>query len=61
MSEQKIILNSALCRNCGDTLISQHVHDFKLCQCKMIGVDGGREYLKRIGDPSSIVELSKFA
>ena len=61
MPGQKIILNSASCRNCGDTLISRHAHDFKMCQCKMIGVDGGHEYLKRIGNSSSIVELSKFA
>lgn len=45
----KIILNSIKCLHCGDKLISDHHHDFKFCKCKSVAVDGGENYLRRIG------------
>lgn len=47
---KKIIRNSAKCLKCGDEIVSTDVHDFKWCSCKNIAVDGGNEYLKRVGD-----------
>jgi hypothetical protein len=29
------------CKKCNETIESKHVHDFKLCSCKAVGVDGG--------------------
>jgi hypothetical protein len=29
------------CRKCLETIESKHVHDFKWCSCKAVGVDGG--------------------
>lgn len=53
-----IIKNRARCRVCGDTIESFHVHDFKWCSCKRIFVDGGKDYLRRGGNPDDIEELS---
>jgi hypothetical protein len=54
----KIILNMARCNSCQNIVISASVHDFRTCKCGAISVDGGREYLKRCGNISNIVELS---
>lgn len=56
----KIIRNMAKCRLCGDIIESKHRHDFRGCSCGAIFVDGGREYLKRCGEPHNIIELSEF-
>lgn len=55
-----IISNSATCRKCKDFIFSRHVHDFVTCKCGAISVDGGQEYLKRVGDFSAIIESSFF-
>jgi hypothetical protein len=60
MSE-RIIRNSIRCRKCGDEIVSTHRHDFRWCSCGSVAVDGGRAYLKRVGDldgweDTSIVE-----
>ena len=53
-----IISNSATCRNCKDFIFSRHVHDFVTCKCGAISVDGGQEYLRRVGDPADFIESS---
>lgn len=40
-------VNAAICLACGDLLISSEVHNFIVCQCKAIFIDGGDEYKKR--------------
>ena len=39
-------------------IVSTYVHDFKFCSCKSCAVDGGREYLRRAGNPSDAEDLS---
>jgi hypothetical protein len=46
----RIIRNSARCLRCGDEIVSWHRHDFVRCSCGTIGVDGGRDYLRRVGN-----------
>lgn len=58
---KNLLSNKAQCRKCGDAIESKHVHDFVYCSCKAIAVDGGLEYLRRVGDPSDFIELSEFA
>ena len=53
-----IISNSATCRKCKDFIFSRHVHDFVTCKCGAISVDGGQEYLRRVGDPADFIESS---
>lgn len=56
----KIIRNMAQCGKCGDVIESKSVHDFRTCKCGAFSVDGGREYIRRIGDIDSSVEMSTY-
>ena len=53
-----ILKNEIQCKKCGDIIESKSTYDFKMCSCKACGVDGGREYLRRIGYPNDFIELS---
>jgi hypothetical protein len=53
-----IIQNAVNCLSCGDFIVSKHRHDFVTCTCGAIAVDGGQEYLRRVGDLSKKVDLS---
>ncbi len=53
-----ILSNQARCLRCGDEPWSAHRHDFRHCECGAMAVDGGMAYLRRIGQPSDIVEMS---
>jgi len=56
----KLIYNAIKCNHCGEILVSYHRHDFKMCSCEKVGVDGGTEYLKRIGEQQDMTELSQY-
>lgn len=56
---QKIIVNRIKCNKCGDIIESVHRHDFKSCSCKSISIDGGLDYLRRVGDLKAYEELSE--
>jgi hypothetical protein len=58
---KKITWNAICCIWCKEVLVSTHVHDFKQCHCGSVGVDGGNEYLRRIGNPDDYIELSTYA
>ena len=60
LSDKKILVNKIQCKKCKDIIESKNVHDFKWCTCKSIAVDGGLEYLRRIGNLEDIIELSEF-
>jgi hypothetical protein len=58
--KRRIKRNAIKCNHCGDVIESTHVHDFKWCACKSIAVDGGFEYIRRVGNLEDIMELSEF-
>lgn len=58
---KKILTNKAMCRVCSDIIESKHRHDFVFCKCGAIAVDGGKEYLKRMGEFHHIADMSKYA
>lgn len=58
---QKIITNKIRCKKCGDIIESKHVHDFKMCKCGAVGVDGGHDYLRRLGNLDDWEGLSEVA
>ena len=60
ISNNKILVNKIQCNKCKDIIESKHVHDFQRCSCKSIAVDGGLEYLRRVGNLEDIIELSEF-
>jgi hypothetical protein len=47
-----IIQNEVKCTRCNDIIWSAHRHDFVGCKCGAPAVDGGTEYLRRVGDMS---------
>jgi hypothetical protein len=53
-----IIQNAVSCLACGDFIVSKHRHDFVTCTCGAVSVDGGQEYLRRVGDFANAVDLS---
>jgi hypothetical protein len=49
------------CKKCLETIESKHVHDFKLCSCGAVGIDGGISAGNRIlGNLSDIEERSMY-
>ena len=53
-----IIQNAVSCLSCGDFIFSMHRHDFVTCTCGSISVDGGQEYLRRVGAIDACVDMS---
>lgn len=45
-----ILSNQVKCLTCNDEPFSAHVHHMVTCSCGAIAVDGGMEYLRRVGD-----------
>ena len=52
-----ILLNRISCKKCGDIIESKTLHDFKVCRCGAIFVDGGKGYLRRGGEEEDIDDL----
>lgn len=57
---KKIKVNKAQCLKCYDIIQSKHRHDFMMCSCGTIGVDGGKDYIRRIGDPTYMKDMSEY-
>ena len=56
--KEKIISNIIKCKKCGDIIESKSTNDYKKCSCGAVAVDGGIDYLKRIGNEEDYEELS---
>ncbi|MBQ5970290.1 MAG: hypothetical protein IJL52_09295 [Clostridia bacterium] len=52
------VKNAIRCKKCGDVIESRYTHDFKMCSCGAVGVDGGHEYQRLIGELEDIENLS---
>jgi hypothetical protein len=35
-------------------------HDFKFCKCGAVAVDGGKDYLRRVGNKDDYEELIEY-
>jgi hypothetical protein len=46
---------SVMCAKCLDVIHSRSRHDFAQCQCGAIGIDGGSEYTKCVGNPENFI------
>ena len=57
---RKIIENKAQCKKCQDIIESKSTNDLKRCSCGSIAVDGGLDYIKRLGNLDNIIELTKY-
>ena len=56
---KKIIKNAARCLACNDIIESRYRHHFVTCKCGKLSVDGGHDYLKRVGDFENSEDLSE--
>jgi len=56
----KIKRNAAQCLLCNDIIESKHRHDFVSCSCGNIAVDGGLDYIRRVGTLKKYVDLSEY-
>lgn len=56
----KIKVNKAKCLKCGDIIESKHRHDFVFCKCESVAVDGGKDYLRRLGNLEDMEDMSEF-
>jgi len=45
-----ILSNQVKCLTCNDIIFSAHRHHMVTCSCKGISVDGGMDYLRRVGN-----------
>jgi len=55
-----IIRNKVRCKKCDMVIESKYRHDFVTCKCGAVSVDGGKDYLRRIGNLEAYEELSKI-
>ena len=55
--KQIIKVNKIKCKKCGNIIESKTTNDLKRCSCGSVAVDGGKEYLKRIGNDEEYEEL----
>ncbi len=56
--KEEIISNKIKCKKCRDVVESKNTNDYKKCSCGAVAVDGGKDYLKRIGSEEDYEELS---
>ena len=54
---KKIIRNRIKCKKCGEIIESTSRHDFK---CGAVAVDGGKDYLRRVGNKDDYEELIEY-
>ena len=58
--ERVILKNQAMCRKCETVIESKTVHDFVSCECKAIAVDGGKDYLRRVGNVEDFIDMTTY-
>lgn len=64
---RKVLVNKVRCKKCRDIIESKHRHDFTLCKCKAIFIDGGIDFqrygwgLDRPGEELPLDEYIDFS
>ena len=58
--KEEIISNKIKCKKCGDIIESKSTNDYKRFSCGAVAVDGGRDYLKRIGNEEDYEDISEI-
>lgn len=59
-NKEEIISNKIKCKKCGDIIESKSTNDYKKCSCGTVAVDGGKDYLKRIGNEEDYEDISEI-
>ena len=58
--KEEIISNKIKCKKCGDIIEPKSTNDYKKCSCGTVAVDGGKDYLKRIGNEEDYDDISEI-
>jgi len=58
--KEEIISNKIKCKKCGDIIESKSTNNYKKCSCGTVAVDGGKDYLKRIGNEEDYEDISEI-
>ena len=58
--KEVIVSNKIKCKKCGDIIESKSTNEYKRCSCGAVAIDGGKDYLKRIGNGEDYEELSEI-
>ena len=57
---KKIVRNRIKCKKCGEIIESTSRHDYKSCHFVAVAVDGGKDYLRRVGSKEDYEELVEY-
>ncbi|MRX83958.1 hypothetical protein [Eggerthella guodeyinii] len=55
-----VVLNQLRCGICGEFVESTTRHDFKMCSCGNVGVDGGHDYARRTHRTGRYIDFCVF-
>ena len=55
------VRHAVMCRLCKETIESLYVHDYKLCACKSVGIDGGIKDGRLIGSLEHMENRSVYS
>ena len=56
---RKIIKNAIQCKRCGEIIESTDRHQYVTCKCGACAVDGGHDYLRRLGHVEDWEDMSE--
>ena len=56
--KEEIISNKIKCKKYGDIIESKSTNEYKRCSCGTVAIDGGKDYLKRIGNEEDYEKMS---
>jgi len=48
------IRHAIQCKKCLEIIESKHIHDFKICSCRAVGIDGGNRILGNLSEERSM-------
>lgn len=64
IKDRRLTRNAAKCLKCNTTVESKHRHDFVMCACGDLFVDGGLEYnragFKNLSDVEDLCEYEEY-
>ena len=52
-----MVVNAIVCKKCNNVLFSRNVHDYRECDCGLISIDGGFDYVRICGDENDFEEV----
>ena len=60
MTKPRIKCNKIQCKKCNDIIESKYRWNYVQCKCGAVAVDGGHDYLRRVGYQDDYNELSEY-